>query len=246
MKLFPVSRLVFMKYTRKHLVIAVSAVVVLLLVGFGIWKGFPRLFDKYAGLKLTMDVQMDDATRTLLETRIATAQASLDASMKNGEKFEMNSYLVIAENEYILGDLVKSREAYETYLKLNPISYVAHNAYATVLEVMGDYVAAELEFKTAISESPTEEYYRDYAEFLATHYPERMAEYKSVIDDAYAKLGQTVWTMLSLGDWDFAHGDCDQGVQHYAVAKTLSKDSPTIAAQIATDSAEKHAECSAK
>lgn len=235
-----------MKYTRKHVVIAVSVIVVLLLVGFGIWKGFPRLFDKYAGLKLTMDVQMDDATRTLLEGRVATTRAALDASQKNGVKVDMNSYLVIAENEYILGDLVASREAYETYLKLNPISYVAHNAYATVLEVMGDYQLAESEFKTAIAESPSEEYYRDYAEFLAARYPERTQDYKQVIDDAYAALGQTVWTMLTLGDWNFANGDCDQGAQHYAVAKTIAKESPEIAKQIAADSVEKYAVCTAR
>lgn len=237
---------VFMKFSRQHVVIAVSVVVVLLLAGFGIWKAFPRLFDKYAGLKLTMEVQMDEATRTLLEGRIATTQAALDASQKSGDKFEMNSYLVIAENEYMLGDLVKSREAYETYLKLNPISYVAHNAYATVLEAMGDYVLAESEFKAAVEGSATEEYFRDYAGFLAAHYPERSDDYKAVIDDAYAALGQTVWTMLTLGDWDFAHGDCDQGVQHYLVAKTLVKDSPTLASQIAGDAAEKYADCSAQ
>lgn len=235
-----------MKYTRNHVVIAVSVIVVLLLAGFGIWKAFPRLFDKYAGLKLTMDVQMDDATRTLLEGRIATTQAALDASIKNGDKFEMNSYLVIAENEYMLGDLVKAREAYETYLKLNPISYVAHNAYGTVLEAMGDYPLAEAEFKTAITEGQSEEYYRDYAEFLAAHYPERTEDYKQVIDDAYTALGQTTWTMLTLGDWDFAHGDCDQGMQHYAAAKTLSKDSPEIVAQIAADGVDKYAECTKK
>lgn len=235
-----------MKYTRKHVVIAVSVIVVLLLAGFGIWKGFPRLFDKYAGLKLTMDVQMDDATRTLLEGRVATTRASLDASIKNGQKLDINSYLVIAENEYMLGDLVKSREAYEEYLKLNSTSFVAHNAYGTVLEVMGDYKLAEAEFKTAITESPSEEYYRDYAEFLAAHYPERGDDYKKVLDDAYAVLGQTSWTMLTLGDWDFDHGDCDQGMQHYSVAKTLAKDSPELAQQIAGDAAEKYAACTAK
>lgn len=235
-----------MKYTRNHVVIAVSVVVALLLAGFGIWKGFPQLLDKYSGLKLTMDVQMDDATRTLLEGRVAITQAALEASMKNGDKIQMSSYLVIAESHYILGDLVKSREAYETYLKLNPISYVAHNAYATVLEMMGDYDAAEPEFKTAISLSPSEEYYRDYAEFLAAHYPERTQDYKRVIDDAYTALGQTTWTMLTLGDWDFAHGDCDQGVRHYAVAKTLVKDSLELGAQIAADSAEKYAACTAE
>lgn len=235
-----------MKYTRNHVVIAVSVVVVLLLAGFGIWKGFPRLFDKYAGLKLTMDVQMDDATRTLLEGRIATTQAALDASIKNGDKFEMNSYLVIAENQYTLGNLVKAREAYETYLKLNPVSYVAHNAYATVLEVMGDYEAAEPEFKIAITQSPSEEYYRDYADFLVAHYPERTADYKQVIDDAYAALGQTMWTMLALGDWNFDHGDCSQGMQHYTVAKTLAKDSPEIAAQIAADASERYILCTAE
>jgi len=232
-----------MKITRKQTVLAISVGVLCVLVGYGVWLALPRLFNPYAGMKTTLEVQMDDATRMLVQQRLATAQSSIAASQKAGEKTDMNSYLVIAENQHMLGDLIASREAYETYLELNPISYVAWNAYASLLETMGDIENAGVAYQRAISELRTEEeYYRDYAEYLAANYPEHEDWYKQVLDDAFENIGQTPWTMIALGDWFFAHNDCQLGHDHYSVAKTLSPDNENIV----TDAKEKYAACTAK
>ncbi|MFA6017630.1 MAG: hypothetical protein WCT28_03040 [Patescibacteria group bacterium] len=232
-----------MKITRKQTVLSISIVVICVLVGYGVWLVSPRWFNPYYGMKTTIEVQMDDATRTLVQQRLAMAKSSIVASEKAGEKVDMNSYLVIAEHEHMLGDLVASRKAYETYLDLNPVSYVAWNAYASLLETMGDIENAGVAYQRAISELKTEEeYYRDYAEYLAENYPEHEDWYKQVLDDAFENIGQTPWTMVALGDWFFEHHDCELGHDHYSVAKTLAPESESIA----VDAKEKYAACTAK
>lgn len=228
-----------MKCTRKHIVLAVSGVVVALLVGYGVWVGISRLINPYAGLVTSIEVQMTEEVRNLITQRLNTAKASLAAQEQAGEDVDMNLHLTIAESYYMLGDLVSSREEYEIYLELNPISHVAWNAYANILGRMEDYVPAGEAYKKAIEGFKTEEYYRDYAEFLAEHYPERQEEYRRVLDEAFQNLGQTTWTMLALGNWYYAHWDCVQGRAHYSVAQTLSPENDSIA----LDDNEKYAEC---
>lgn len=228
-----------MKITRKQAVLGVSAVAALALLVVGTIQLFPRLINPYAGLKTTLDVQMEESTRLLVQQKLETAKASIAASEKAGEEVDMNLYLTIAEQYHILGDLIASREAYETYLSFNPASYVGWNSYASILEIMGDYEAAGPAFEKAIEGLKAQEFFRDYAEFLAAHYPEKEAEYKAVLDSAFEHLGQTSWTMQVLGDWYFAHNDCVLGRDHYEVAEDLEPDN----ANIPLDAEEKYDEC---
>jgi tetratricopeptide (TPR) repeat protein len=191
-----------------------------------------RLTDPYYGLVKTDNVQMEEETRILIQQRIATAKASLEAAESAGEKVDMQLHLIIAEHERLLGDLVASRESYEAYLALNAVSHVAWNAYAQLLDLMNDDEKAEEGFKKAIELLPSEEYYRDYAEYLAREYPEREVEYKAVIDQAYEALGQTTWTMLALGDWYFAQNNCVLGRDHYEVAQTLNPQDTQLALEL--------------
>ncbi len=211
-----------MKLTRKQGVLVISGVVVLLVAAYGLWQFWPRLTNPYYGLTTTITVQMDDATRALVMQKIATAEASIAAAEQSGADVDELLYFVIAENKYLLGDLVASREMYEKVLDQSSNSYVAWNAYANVLVMMKDFEPAEGAFKQALSLMHSEEYYRDYIEFLQTYYPERTTEVKTLLDEAYAKFGQTPWTMISLGNWYFADGKCDQGKAHYSVAATLA------------------------
>jgi tetratricopeptide (TPR) repeat protein len=217
-----------MKCTRKQIALVISGVVGLGLLGYGIVRIFPRITDPYAGLVTTMDVQMDDATRNLVRQRLATAKASIEASIKAGEKVDMGLYQAIAEQYLLLGDLASSREAYEVYLEKNPISYTGWNAYGDVLEYMKDYDHAGIAYRKALEYAQTEELYRDYAELLQRYFPEKKTEYKAVLDDAFAHIGQTLWTMTALGDWYFAEGDCALGRDHYDVAHTLAPDNTAI------------------
>lgn len=228
-----------MKLTRKQVVLGLSGLVVLALAGYGVTRVFPRLLNPYAGLTTYIDVQMEDATRTLVQQRLASAQASIDASKKAGENVDMGLYQTIAEQEYLLGDLIASREAYEQYLSLNPIAYTAWDAYGVILERMGDYAKAGEAYQKAIEGFKSEEFYRDYAELLKNHFAEKKSEYKALIDDAYANLGQTTWTMIALGDWYFEDGQCDLGRDHYDVAHTLAPEN----ASLTKDAREKYQEC---
>ncbi|MEK9155445.1 MAG: hypothetical protein AAB839_02235 [Patescibacteria group bacterium] len=211
-----------MKCTRKQTVLLVSGAILLLLGAYGLWRVWPRLTNPYYGLTTSIDVQMDEATRILVQQKIDTAQASLLAAEQAGQKPDDQLYLVIAENQYLLGDLIASRKTYEIILDRNPISYVAWNSYGSLLETMNDLVPAENAYRQAIALMPTEEYYRDYVDFLMTHYPDRRADIKATLDEAYQTLGQTTWTMILLGVWYFNEGDCDQGKSHYLVAKGIS------------------------
>lgn len=228
-----------MNITRIQAIVGVSAVAVVALVVIGAIQKFPQLTDPYAGLKTTLEVQMSDSTRALVQQKLETAKASIAASEIAGEKVDINLYLTVAEQYYILGDLVAARETYEAYLALNPASYVAWNSYASVLEFMEDYEAAGPAFQKAIDGLKIEEYFRDYAEFLATHYPEKESEYKAVLDSAFAQLGQTAWTMQVLGDWYFDHNDCVLGRDHYKVAQKLEPENKNLV----IDGEEKYEAC---
>lgn len=228
-----------MNITRKQGVLGVTAGAVVILLAVGAVLLYPRLTDPYAGLKTTLEVQMDDTTRVLVQKKLETAKASIAAYEQAGENFDMNLYLVIAEQHLLLGDLVASREAYETYLALNPASYVGWNSYANVLEFMEDYENAGPAFAKAIDGLKAQEFFRDYAEFLASYYPEKETEYKAVLDSAFEHLGQTAWTTQALGDWYFAHNDCVLGRDHYEVAEKLDPANESLR----EDKVAKYAEC---
>lgn len=217
-----------MTINRKQGVAIISLVVLTMLAIWGCFALYPRFFSPYAGLVTHIDVQMDDATRSLIQHRLAIAQASIEANEQSGATPDMNLYLTIAEQYHLLGDLIASREAYEKYLTLNPISYVAWNAYGSLLETMGDYAKAGPALLKAIEGLRTEEFYRDYAAFLTTYYPEKQVEYKQFLDRAYAELGQTSWTMQALGDWYFWEHDCALGRDHYDVAEKLEPQNENI------------------
>lgn len=228
------------QFSRKQLVIAASILVVLVLGGYGLYTQWPRLTDPYFGLTTSMDVQMEDSTRTLIRQRIATAEASLAAQEKAGGEIDTKLYLTIAENQKMLGDLVASRKMYEKSLALNDKAYVVWNSYAKLLELMKDFPNAEIAFKKALDLLKIEGNYRDYVEFLQLHYPDRRTEAKALLDEAFVAFGQTPWTMVALGNWFFETGECDQGKAHYDVARTLS---PGDAVNLTKDQQEKFVIC---
>ncbi len=227
--------------SRKQVVIIASVLVVFLLGAYAFWiKEGNYFFDPYNGLVTSIDVQMDEATRALVQQRVATAEASLAAQEESGTEIDTALYVTIAENEKMLGDLVSSRLMYETYLRTNDSSYLVWNSYAKLLELMKDFPAAEDAFKKSLSIVAIEGSYQDYAEFLRTHYPDRIADEKAILDEAFVSFHQTPWLMIALGDWFFKTGECDQGKAHYDVAVSLSPDN---AASIERDQAEKLEVC---
>jgi tetratricopeptide (TPR) repeat protein len=222
-----------MQISRKQTVLFISLAVLVALAAYGVWRYWDRLTDPYYGLTTTIDIQMEESTRTLIRQRLATAEASIAAAEKSGQTPDEALYSVVAESRYFLGDLIGAREAYEGILDRDPNAYKTWNSYANILERMGDLEHAENAYSTALFLSKTEEYYRDYIEFLQAYYPERGADIKRTIDEAYTNLGQTTWTMVTLGSWYFSQGDCEQGKEHYTVAKNLgAENSETIAKEL--------------
>lgn len=233
------------KLSRKHTAIGISILAIIILIGYGISTQWDRLTNPYFGLKTYLDVQMTPETRTLVEQKVATAKASILASEKSGGEVDNTMYLTIAENEKILGDLIASRQMYEKYLTINDSSYVAWNSYAKLLEYMNDLTKSEEAYKKTLTLLKDESYYRDYYDFLILHFPARLTDIKALLDEAFKTLGQTPWTMVALGDWNFTTGDCEQGKAHYDVAKTLSGNTATQAL-LQQDEDEKFAECKKK
>lgn len=186
--------------------------------------------DPYAGLTTTFEIEMDEATKSLIDSRLSTTLAAIDAAKKSGEEVDANLYQSASVDFYLKGDLVNAREYLETYLAINPLSYIAWNNYGDVLEKMTDYVGAEKAYRKAIEiQGGTEEYYRDLYNLISVHYPERKTEAKQVLELSVDKVGQTNWNMIMLGRWYAVARDCDKAEAHYKVAKSLAPENVSIA-----------------
>ncbi|MFA6131268.1 MAG: tetratricopeptide repeat protein [Patescibacteria group bacterium] len=198
---------------------------------------------KYHGLNLTSEVEMDDATRTLLENRLSTEQSALASQIEaaggkntDADLVDWNLYELIAWDAYMLGDLVTAREIYEAYFELNTINNTAWNNYGNVLEYMGDTEKALDAYYQALTLSPMEEYYRDYLNLFSQDNEDgaKDQEILAILQDGVNRAGQTSWFMVMLAEWYLEHGDCESGLDHYEVAKSLDPENETLLADIAT------------
>ncbi|MFA6522259.1 MAG: hypothetical protein WCT24_01540 [Patescibacteria group bacterium] len=228
---------------RRFVAYGIVVAVLVAVIGFVV---FMQVSDspkwQYRGLTLTQEIQMDDAMRTLLEGRLATEKAALASQIKaaggsneDPDQVDWFLYEQIASDYYMLGDLVGAREAYEDYFKLNAINYVAWNNYANVLELMGDRENAEYAFKQAFTIEPMEEFYRDYIEYIKLDNEDgaRDEEILNTLLDGVSRAGQTSWFMVELAVYYLAHGDCQNALDHYDVAKSLDPENETLVGDIA-------------
>lgn len=207
---------------RRRLVYGIVAVIVIVATwaGYQSWKNT----DPYRGLAKTFDVQMDEATRSMLVQRMATTQASINAFKAAGEEVNTDLYLSLASDAYFLGDLVAARENIEIFLNENAIYFVAWNTYGNILAKMGDLEPAERAYEQAIRLSGgMDEYYLDYADFLERYFPERDEDVKAILEQAVAVLGQKDVFMVRLAEWYLAHDDCDRALSHYEVALDVAE-----------------------
>lgn len=220
-----------MALSRTRLIIGVISVVLLLSVGYGaflLWG--PSA--KYRGLTTHIDVQMDESTRVYVQNQLKTSQASLAAAKANGEEIDLDLYAAVANNAFLLGDLVTAREALEAEMKGNPINYGARMSYGTVLEKMGDYDGARAAFEKALELSDgtaPESLFISLVELLRAHFPEDKEAVRFVLELSVKKQGQTSWNMVQLGRWYQAEGDCQRAIDHFSVAKTIAPTNKSIA-----------------
>lgn len=215
--------------TRRKMVwgIAGLALVAVLAVGGYVW--FRETADPYEGLTVWRETQMDDATRELLQQRMAVTQASIAAEEAEDGEADTNLYISLANDAYVLGDLVMARELIEEVLNRDPLRYTVWNTYGNVLAQMGDITLAEDAYLEAIEIQPLVEYYMDLVTLLQVHYPERDDDVLRTLEHGVATLGQQTEFMVALGDWYAAHGECQAAEDHYKVAMTLSPESTSIA-----------------
>lgn len=219
--------------TRRKVLFGIAGLAVAAVLAVGGYLLFQKNADPYAGLTLWRETQIDDATRVLLEQRVATTRASI-ASQQTGESTEMTGlYLALANDTYILGDLVSAREALEEVLNRNPLMHVAWNSYGNVLARMEDIVPAENAYLQAIEISPSADYYLGYVRFLQKYYPERDSEVLTVLEHGVSLVGQQPELMVALAEWHAKQGNCDKAISHYKVAVTLAPENTAIADDLA-------------
>ena len=173
-------------------------------------------------------MQIDDAAKATVTQRMTISKASVAAALAAGEKVDLDLYLSLASDAYLLGDLVAAREYLEILIVENALNPVHWNSYGNVLRAMGDYRGALDAYAEAMEVGDLEEYFRDYIELIETRFPDRVDEIPSVIETAIAKMGRQPWLMVKLAQWYNDHGDCDRAIAHYKVAVALAPDNEAL------------------
>lgn len=209
-----------MKLTREQGIFAAIALALLLAAGTGVYLWKNR--DPYEGLVTSIEVQSDEATRTLAQQRIATAQASLQAAEDAGEDPMPDMYNAIAGDALILGDLVLARESLESSISLNSLDGSVWSSYAYTLVLMQDYENAKMAYYRALELTPIETTYRSLINVLEEHFPEEKEEVKVLYEDSVEQLGRLMFNMLGLGNWYANAGECDKAKDHFDVAEDLA------------------------
>lgn len=215
--------------TRRQVLWGIAGLAVIVVLAVGGYFMWQKQANPYDGLVLWRETQIDDATRELLTQRIATTQAAIAAQEAVDGEADLELYLSLANDAYMLGDLVMTRESLEDVLNQNTLLPASWNTYATVLERMGDLDLAEQAYLEAIEISPAGEYYMDYALFLQEHRPERDEDVRLTLEHAVATVGQRTEFMVALAEWYLAHDECEKAIDHYKVAVTLAPTNTAIA-----------------
>lgn len=209
-----------MKLSREQYIFSAAALAVLLALGVGVYAWVNQ--DPYEGLVTYIEVQSDEGVRTLAQQRIATAQASIQASKDAGEEINFDLYNAIASDALILGDLILARESLESSLENNSLNGTTWSSYAYTLLMMQDYENAKNAYLRAVEITPMEATYRDAVRILTQHFPEEQLKVKELYEDSVDVLGQKMFNMLGLANWYADAGDCDRSEDHFDVAKDLS------------------------
>ena len=207
----------------------VIAVVVIALAVYGWWVFLGPGSNPYKGLRTHSDIQMTDEIRALIEQRIAVTRASIEAQ---GEEVDADLYILLANDESLLGNLDRAREAAEKAVQLNPLNFAALNLLGSIEEDMYDYDAAREAYKATIDQTPdVEEFYRDYVVLMQAHWPEEREEIKAALEASIADYGRTAWNVTELARWYTTEGDCERAEDHYDLATKLDPGNAGLAAE---------------
>jgi tetratricopeptide (TPR) repeat protein len=209
-----------MNLSREQGIFAASILALLLALGMGGYLWMNQ--DPYEGLVTHLEVQSEEGVRTLAQQRIATAQASLQATKDAGQEIDPNMYSAIASDALLVGDLVLARESLEALLAENSLNSATWSSYGYTLLLMQDYENAKTAYLRAVELTPMEATYRDAIRILTQQFPEEREKVKELYEDSVDLLGQKMFNMLGLANWYADAGDCDRAESHFDVAKDLS------------------------
>lgn len=209
-----------MKFSREQYIFSAAALAVLIALSIGAYSFMHQ--DPYKGLVTHVDIQSDEGVRTLAEQRIATAQASIQASKDAGEEINADLYNTIASDALLLGDLVLARESLESSLAYNSLNGTTWSSYAYTLLLMQDYENAKSAYLRAVEITPMESTYRDAIRILTQQFPDEKTKVKELYEDSVDVLGQKMFNMLGLANWYAEVGDCERSEDHFDVAKDLA------------------------
>lgn len=209
-----------MKFSREQWVFALAGGALVVAGVIGVFSYTHR--DPYEGLITHMDVQADEGVRTLARQRIATAQASLNATAQAGEEVDAQMYNAIASDALLLGDLILARESLEKSLAINSLNGTTWSSYGYTLVNMQDYDLARQAYLRAVEMTPMEATYRDAVRILTQQFPEEKGTIKDLYEDSVATLGQKMFNMLGLANWYADAGDCNRAEDHFKVAEDLA------------------------
>ncbi|NBX49380.1 hypothetical protein EBT25_05410, partial [bacterium] len=149
----------FRNISREQWIGGVVAIALIGALALGAYAWVNR--DPYKGLVTRIEVQSDEGVRALAEQRIATAQASIQATEDAGEDVDENLYASIANDALLLGDLILARELLEKAIEENSLNSGFWSSYGYTLRLMQDWEDAKNAYLRAVELTPMEQTYRD-------------------------------------------------------------------------------------
>jgi len=222
-----------MKLPKIHFrnVIFLLAVVFLICMGL-IWKfnflAFQKPAENSSPQFLTyVDRGFKDEDRAALEQKISDLENQLAADQELAK--DISQWLILGNLKYQLGNLAEAVEIYQTKILANyPADGAALENLAQAEFEMGNYAAAELHWRAAVSVNPWEVTYIKLVDLIQNKFPERQAEIQGILEEAIANIGQTAGLVKRLGMWYEANENYERALSHYEVAKQLAPDDETI------------------
>ncbi|NBS68795.1 hypothetical protein EBT31_07740 [bacterium] len=211
----------FRNISREQWIGGVVAIALIGALALGAYAWVNR--DPYKGLVTRIEVQSDEGVRALAEQRIATAQASIQATEDAGEDVDENLYASIANDALLLGDLILARELLEKAIEENSLNSGFWSSYGYTLRLMQDWEDAKNAYLRAVELTPMEQTYRDAINILNEQFPEEKEKIKELYEDSIETVGRKMFNMLGLGRWYGEAGDCTKAKDHFEVAETISE-----------------------
>jgi len=223
-------------FNPKWIKIAAAVLVILILVGFWIFRAIPASAPNQTGTDVPgnqsiVDRGMSDEQEQMFRDKIAEFEATAAKNEAEGTR-DIGVILQLGNLYYTVGDLEIAASWYQNILNTNPEDAPALENFGQVQFEMGNFAAAETSWRKAVDSAANEQIYIKLADLIEDHFPERNADIQFILETAIANNGQTVGLLVRLGQWYADREMYDEAISHYQVAKQLDPGSQGITAEI--------------